>query len=181
MGTRDLLKAVGRRILGRKPADPPPAKPPPASAAARVGNVERADLWAVRYALEGRGKPLIVNHWATWCDGCVIELPLLVGLQGRIGDKAEFLGISWELFSTTESPEAAIGTVARVSAQYGLAWKSLVFDGPPRELFTGLELSDEHIPQTFVFDGDGAEKYRHHGELGPGDIDAIEALVRRLG
>jgi thiol-disulfide isomerase/thioredoxin len=33
-----------------------------------------------------RGRPLLVNLWATWCGPCIVEMPSLDALAGRQGD-----------------------------------------------------------------------------------------------
>ncbi len=43
---------------------------------------------------ELRGRPVLVNFWATWCTACWSELPELVKLQERYGDDLVILGIS---------------------------------------------------------------------------------------
>ena len=41
-----------------------------------------------------RGKPVVLNFWATWCPPCVEEMPSLVELQKRLGDKVTVLAVS---------------------------------------------------------------------------------------
>jgi cytochrome c biogenesis protein CcmG, thiol:disulfide interchange protein DsbE len=41
-----------------------------------------------------RGKPVILNFWASWCAPCVEEMPSLVELQKQMGDKVRILAVS---------------------------------------------------------------------------------------
>jgi thiol-disulfide isomerase/thioredoxin len=41
-----------------------------------------------------RGRPLLVNLWATWCGPCVVEMPSLDALAGRQGGNLRILTIS---------------------------------------------------------------------------------------
>jgi thiol-disulfide isomerase/thioredoxin len=49
-----------------------------------------------------RGKPLVVNFWATWCAPCREEIPVFVKLQDRYRDKGlQFVGISIDQIDKT--------------------------------------------------------------------------------
>ncbi|MCL4786433.1 MAG: redoxin domain-containing protein [Verrucomicrobia bacterium] len=41
-----------------------------------------------------RGKVVLMNFWTTWCSACVGEIPALVALQKKHGDKLVILGVS---------------------------------------------------------------------------------------
>lgn len=41
-----------------------------------------------------RGKPVLLNFWASWCAPCVEEMPSMVQLQRIMGDKVTILAVS---------------------------------------------------------------------------------------
>lgn len=43
-----------------------------------------------------RGKPVLLNFWATWCPPCVQEVPALVELQKQMGDRVIILAVSMD-------------------------------------------------------------------------------------
>jgi cytochrome c biogenesis protein CcmG, thiol:disulfide interchange protein DsbE len=51
----------------------------------RGGRVRLADL---------RGRPVVVNFWASWCPPCVAEMPEFQRIHRRLGGRVAFLGIN---------------------------------------------------------------------------------------
>jgi thiol-disulfide isomerase/thioredoxin len=43
---------------------------------------------------EYRGRPLVLNFWATWCEPCRRELPLLQALHQQRGDRVRIVGVA---------------------------------------------------------------------------------------
>ncbi len=41
-----------------------------------------------------RGRVVLLNFWTTWCPACVGEMPELVALKAKYGDKLAILGVS---------------------------------------------------------------------------------------
>ncbi len=41
-----------------------------------------------------RGKPVVLNFWATWCPPCIEEMPSLVQLHKELGDRVTILAVS---------------------------------------------------------------------------------------
>lgn len=44
-----------------------------------------------------RGKPLLVNLWATWCAPCVAEMPTLDALAAKSGDRMTVIVVAQDL------------------------------------------------------------------------------------
>ncbi|MSQ01327.1 MAG: TlpA family protein disulfide reductase [Myxococcales bacterium] len=135
------------------------------------------DLVGLRRALAPTGKPLVINHWASWCDPCVDELPRLVRAAAGVADIGEFMGLSWDLFDHPGDPHVVAKKVAAFADSVGVGYASVLFVGEPAELFAALGLDSELIPQTVVYAPDGTVAWKKVGVL---EHDDVFPLIRAV-
>ena len=50
-----------------------------------------------------KGRPVLVNFWATWCTPCTQEMPMLEAAHARWGSKVQFVGIDRQDYKFTTS------------------------------------------------------------------------------
>ncbi|HEY8133549.1 MAG TPA: redoxin domain-containing protein [Thermoanaerobaculia bacterium] len=84
------LVAVLFLSLGNDPShidSPLIGRPAPPFALKAVNSGEMIDVTRLR------GKPVVLNFWATWCVPCYQEHPVLVENAQRIGSNAQFVGV----------------------------------------------------------------------------------------
>jgi len=55
---------------------------------------DRADV--LHTQAEFAGKYLVLDFWATWCPDCRADVPAMKELYAQYGDKAAFVGISFD-------------------------------------------------------------------------------------
>ena len=109
------------------------------------------------------GRVLVVNLWATWCDPCEREQPVLVAAHREAGpDGPAFLGID-----VRDDADAARLWLDR----YGVEYPSLSDPSGYLQYRFGAPF----LPATIVIDPDGRLRYRVVGEI---DRDTLDRLVR---
>jgi len=124
------------RLTGDNPApasfDSPRREAPMARGPALAGG--EADLSAYR------GRPVIVNFWATWCAPCKLEHPFLLQLEEQ---GVELVGILHK-----DKPELA----SALLEQDGDPFSQVILD-PAGDLSIDFGISG--VPETFLVNADG--------------------------
>jgi thiol-disulfide isomerase/thioredoxin len=115
-----------------------------------------------------RGKVVLVNFWATWCSGCVLELPYIAKLQARAHDAGGIVVISASLDDDR----------GRVTAF--LARNRYAMDVSMVSLAQFLKVTGAPVlPQTWVIDRGGRIRYTTNGV--DGDVAWVDATLAMLG
>jgi thiol-disulfide isomerase/thioredoxin len=105
---------------GAEDGHSPPARTIPTA----VPDISLADADGVKHALsEWKGRPLLINFWATWCAPCRREIPLLKTLRReRVADGVEIVGIAVDFRDAVQhyAREMSIDYPVLVGEQDGL-------------------------------------------------------------
>jgi cytochrome c-type biogenesis protein len=153
-----LIGLIGVASPGNALADPAPAY-----AAARLdgsGEISLDDL---------RGEVVLLNGWATWCQPCREEMPLLQHLQEEYGGQGlRVVGVS------IDRGEAA-GKIEQFAADTGVTF-TLLHD--PKNAFSRT-FRTSGVPETLLIARDGEVLYRWKGPLqdNAADREVIQAAL----
>jgi thiol-disulfide isomerase/thioredoxin len=164
-----LLAATALTLAGcdRQKAAGPQGEAPtaePAGANAPTGRLDRShagtaapdailrdpDGEAVTLA-DFRGKPLLVNLWATWCAPCVAEMPTLDALAAREKD-LQVLALSQD-----------IGGPEKVDAFFAERRFQRLEPYVDPDLGVMTQLGIATLPTTILYDAEGKEVWRMTG------------------
>jgi peroxiredoxin len=117
-----------------------------------------------RRIVEFQQRALVANFWATWCEPCREEVPLLVTTYENYKSAgAVVLGIG------IDSAEK----LKRFAAEYRIAYPVLVADANALELMRKLGNRAGGLPFTVVLDSHGRLVHRKLGAVRRGELDTI--------
>ena len=111
-----------------------------------------------------RGRPRLVNVFASWCIPCAAEAPQLAALRRQ--------GVEIDGLAVRDTPAA----VAAFLARYGDPYRAI---GDDREARAQLALGSSGVPESFVIDSSGRIVSQHVGDIRADDVPALVAAVRR--
>jgi cytochrome c biogenesis protein CcmG/thiol:disulfide interchange protein DsbE len=124
----------------------------PSFALKAVGSGETIDLG--RY----RGKPVVLNFWATWCRPCWEEHPTLTATAKSVGDQVQFVGV---VFQDDESK------IVDFLRERGWAYPTLVDEKGKTAIAYGVG----GVPETFFLDRKGNIVAKFEGPMSPQDLE----------
>ena len=156
-----LLVTVLMAGLGRDPKhidSPLVGKPAPEFTLKRAGTGEPIDLAAFR------GKPVVLNFWATWCAPCWEEHPILNEASRAFGDRVQFLGVVFQ------DDEAKILAFLQ---QRGAAYPTVIDDRGK----TAIRYGVGGVPETFILDASGTIVAKHDGPISAEQLQSYLAEV----
>ena len=138
-------------------------EPPPADAVLVDAGWADVAAWVERETDEGR--PVVVNFFASWCDPCVRELPLLIETAEAEAGQVTFLGINH-----VDQRDLAEEMVE----EFGITFPTL------RDAAGEVvpEVGGRGLPHTVAFDADGRLVGRVFGELTATNLEGLLSEVR---
>jgi peroxiredoxin len=112
-----------------------------------------------------RGKPTLINFWASWCPPCRRELPALQAAYAKYKDEIGFIAVN-----VKEDP----ATVSAFAEELGLNFP-IALD--PDGQISNVAYEVRGLPTTVFVDANGVVSARH---LGPLDEAMIETYLAPL-
>lgn len=116
---------------------------------------------------ELRGRPLVVNFWASWCLPCYQEAPVLQAYWQEYQDAdVVFVGIQTQDRDRLNEGRAFL-------SQFGLSFPNGIDNDSSISVDWGLY----GVPETFFVDRDGRVIHKH---AGPVTAELMDAKLREL-
>ncbi len=153
----------------------PPSRPEPKEVAIAVGEIgSRLPEFSVKdldgYEISSadlRGKVVLIDFWATWCEPCKKEMPGYQKLADRYGSRGfTVVGLKFDTMMDSEDPRL-------FSKRLGVRYPLAVATDDLKEKFGGIE----GLPTTMLYDRNGLLRSK---VIGFEYTEVIESQVKPL-
>ena len=115
-----------------------------------------------------RGRPLLMNFWATWCPPCVEEFPLLDGFYQKNMAKG------WQVFGLAiDKPDAVRAFLQKTPVRFPVA----LADAQGTELMRPLGNPTGGLPFSLLVSASGDLLQRKAGKLSAEELDHWATLA----
>jgi thiol-disulfide isomerase/thioredoxin len=112
-----------------------------------------------------KGRPVLVNFWATWCAPCKLEMPWFEQFR------AQYAGQGFEILGIAED-DAGKDEIEKVAKKTGVTYPVLLTDGKVAPAYGGVDV----LPMSFYVDKTGVVVEE---TAGLGSKDEIEANIKK--
>jgi thiol-disulfide isomerase/thioredoxin len=113
-----------------------------------------------------KGRPVLVNFWATWCAPCKVEMPWFEELR------KQYAGQGFEILGLTADADAGKDVIAKTAQKTGVTYPILLTDEKVQTAYGGVD----YLPMSFYVDRNGKVV---EATAGLGSKDEIEANIKK--
>jgi cytochrome c biogenesis protein CcmG/thiol:disulfide interchange protein DsbE len=159
------LFGLGLAVAGQQGRRPEAGTPAPAFSLVLYDD-HRAGLPKTISLADLRGKPVVLNFWASWCIPCRDEAPEFEAASRRYKDQVVFLGANW-----LEVEAAALPYLKQQAITYANGFDT------QQQVARAYRITG--VPETFFIDRNGILRQIETRPLTGADLDAaIRELLK---
>lgn len=114
-----------------------------------------------------KGRPVLVNFWATWCGPCKVEMPWFEEFH------KQYAAQGLEILGLADDVDAGKDAIGKVVQKTGVTYPILLTDGKVQTAYGGLD----YLPMSFYIDRRGVIVEE---TAGLGSKDEIEAHIKKM-
>src|SRR6266851_4836362 len=178
MRLRFSIFLVGLAVVGVGAVIAAPTQPAIGAVVVLPPEIREIDLDGLKKLLQRDPKdtrPLLVNFWATWCDGCREEFPDLVKIDNDYRAKGlHFLSVTLDEVSDKTK---AVDFLKEMKAMMPVVLLNV--NDPEPAIHAVDEKWDGAMPATFLYDREGKIVFKYYGKIKPAELRA--AIDKEVG
>jgi thiol-disulfide isomerase/thioredoxin len=115
-----------------------------------------------------KGRPVLVNFWATWCAPCKVEMPWFEEFN------KQYAAQGFVILGLADDVDSGKDAIAKVAQKTGVTYPILLTDGKVQKSYSPAGM--DYLPMSFYVDRNGVIVEE---TAGLGSKDEIEAHIKK--